>query len=63
MQTPKVIKKLTNLLDPSTSLIGIEINVDKIKHSKLFKKFLIDEKIVKEKRDKSLDYNRSLENT
>ena len=63
MQTPKVIKKLTNLLDPSTSLIGIEINVDKIKHSKLFKKFLMDEKIVKEKRDKSLDYNRSLENT
>ena len=63
MQTPQVIKKLTNLLDPSTSLIGIEINVDKIKHSKLFKKFLMDEKIVKEKRDKSLDYNRSLENT
>lgn len=63
MQTPQVIKKLTNLLDPSTSLIGIEINVDKIKHSKLFKKFLMDEKIVKEKRDKSLDCNRSLENT
>jgi len=55
VQKPKVIKKLTYLLDPSTSLIGIEINVDKIKHSKLFKKFLIDEKIVKEKRDKSLD--------
>ena len=63
MQTPQVIKKLTNLLDPSTSLIGIEINVDKIKHSKLFKKFLMDEKIVKEKRDKSLDHNRSIENT
>ena len=63
MQTPKVIKKLTNLLDPSISLIGIEINVDKIKHSKLFKKFLMDEKIVKEKRDKSLDHNRSIENT